>query len=49
MDYMTLFRLPTQMKITGRSSSITNAFINSIIPVVKPRVEEVQQALQYSK
>jgi len=34
------------MKITGRSSSITNAFINSIIPVVAPSADEVQQALE---
>lgn len=34
------------MKITGRSSSITNAFINSIIPVVQPTAEEVKQALE---
>lgn len=33
------------MKITGRSSSITNAFINSIIPVVVPSAKEVKQAL----
>ena len=38
--------MPTPMKITGRSSSITNAFINSIIPVVPPCAEEVQQALK---
>lgn len=46
MDYLSLFRMPTPMKITGRSSSITNAFINSIIPVVPPCAEEVQQALK---
>jgi len=46
MDYLSLFRMPTPMKITGRSSSITNAFINSIIPVVPPSAEEVQQALE---
>lgn len=46
MEYLSLFRMPTPMKITGRSSSITNAFINSIIPVVAPSVEEVQQALE---
>ena len=34
------------MKITARSSSITNAFINSIIPVVAPSAEEVEQALK---
>ena len=33
------------MKITGRSSSITNAFINSIIPVVHPTEEQVEKAL----
>lgn len=45
MEYLALFRMPTPMKITGRSSSITNAFINSIIPVVPPSAEEVRQAL----
>ncbi|MBL8516694.1 MAG: HNH endonuclease [Betaproteobacteria bacterium] len=34
------------MKITGRSSSITNAFINSIIPVVPPTAKDVKQALE---
>ena len=34
------------MKITGRSSSITNAFINSIIPVVQPTQEDVKKALE---
>jgi len=33
------------MKITGRSSSITNAFVNSIIPVVDPSPEEIEKAL----
>ena len=33
------------MKITGRSSSITNAFINSIIPVVPPTEEQIREAL----
>jgi hypothetical protein len=37
--------MPTPMKISGRSSSITNAFINSIIPVILPTAEEVKQAL----
>lgn len=46
MEYLSLFRMPTPMKITGRSSSITNAFINSIIPIVRPSAEEVRQALE---
>ncbi len=40
-----VFRMPTPMKITGRSSSITNSFINSIIPVVHPSDSEVSEAL----
>lgn len=46
MPYLSLFRMPTPMKITGRSSSITNAFVNSIIPVVPPSAEEVENALE---
>ncbi|WP_350316761.1 HNH endonuclease [Pectobacterium aroidearum] len=46
MNYLPLFRMPTRMKITSRSSSITNAFINSVIPVVYPNEEEVRQALE---
>ena len=38
--------MPTPMKITGRSSSITNAFINSIIPVVPPSADQVKQSLE---
>ena len=46
MDYLQLFRMPTPMKITGRSSSITNSFINSIIPVIMPTNDEVKEALE---
>lgn len=45
MSYLKLFRMPTPMKITGRSSSITNSFINSIIPVIQPTEVEVEEAL----
>jgi hypothetical protein len=45
MDYLSLFRMPTPMKITGRSSSITNSFINSIIPIIVPDNEQVKEAL----
>lgn len=34
------------MKITGRSSSITNSFINSIIPVIEPTNDQVKEALE---
>lgn len=45
MSVNALFRMPTPMKITGRSSSITNAFINSIVPTVEPTEDEVAEAL----
>lgn len=37
--------MPSPVSIYGRSSSITNAFINSIIPVVAPKYQEVENAL----
>ena len=46
MSYIDLFRMPTPTKITGRSSTITNSFVNSIIPVINPTEEQVSEALQ---
>lgn len=45
-DYLKLFRMPKPVAITGRTSSITNSFINSIIPVVVPTSDEVKAALE---
>lgn len=45
MTYLTLFKMPVPVKITARSSSITNAFINSIIPVYFPKEDDVKKAL----
>jgi hypothetical protein len=39
------FQMPTSVTITGRSSSITNAFVSAIIPVVFPTEAEVIEAL----
>ena len=39
------FDLPSQGNIKGRSSSITAAFIQSIIPVVEPEDSEVDRAI----
>jgi hypothetical protein len=39
-----VFSMPRPMKITGRSSSITNAFANAIIPAIQPTTAEVEQA-----
>ena len=40
-----MFRMPTPVKITGRSSTITNSFVNSIIPVIMPTDAEIKEAL----
>lgn len=40
------FRMPTAGSIAGRSSSITNCFASSIIPVIHPTASEVAQALR---
>jgi len=39
-------QLPTPGNIAGRSSSITNAFFNSIIPINEPSEEEELEALR---
>jgi hypothetical protein len=38
--------MPTAMTITGRTSSITNAFVNAIVPAVPPTEGEVMEALK---
>jgi hypothetical protein len=45
-NYLRSFRMPNPVKITGRTSSITNSFINGIIPVVAPTNSEVRTALE---
>ena len=40
------FKMPTLMKITGRTSSITNAFGNGIIPSIQPSDKEIDEALK---
>ena len=39
-------QLPATMTVTGRSSSLTNAFINGIIPVIQPTEAEELEALR---
>ena len=38
--------MPKAVNIMGRSSSITNSFINGIIPVIKPTDEEIYEAFE---
>ncbi len=40
------FKMPKPVKISGRSSSITNSFVNAIIPVIVPTEPEVAKALE---
>lgn len=39
------FAMPKPVRITGRSSSITNSFVNGIIPVIWPDAQQVDDAL----
>lgn len=41
-----MFAMPKPVRITGRSSSITNSFVNGVIPVVVPTEVEVREALE---
>lgn len=41
-----IFKMPAPVKITGRTSGITNAFVNGIIPVIEPTDEEIEDVLQ---
>lgn len=40
------FRMPSVQTMMSRKSSITNAFVNALVPVVPPSSEEIAQALQ---
>ena len=40
------FKMPTPVKITGRTSSIMNSFVNGIIPAIMPGDEEIALALE---
>jgi hypothetical protein len=39
------FRMPSVQTMMSRKSSITNAFVNSIIPVIEPSPDEIREAL----
>jgi hypothetical protein len=41
-----LFQMPKPVTIMGRSSSITNAFVNGIIPCIEPSDDEIKEALR---
>ena len=39
------FQMPTELKISGRSSSITAAFVSAILPQIYPTDDEIETAL----
>ncbi len=43
------FWMPSVQTMVSRKSSITNAFVNSILPVVQPTIDEIEQALHILK
>lgn len=45
MNYTEVFRMPKPVKIIGRTSSITNSFINGIIPCIMPSEEDIIKVL----
>ncbi len=45
MDIMKVFKMPKPVSIMARTSSITNAFVNGIIPCIMPSENEVREAL----
>lgn len=40
------FRMPHPVKLSGRTSTITNSFVNGIIPVRMPTEEQIHRALE---
>lgn len=43
------FRMPKAQTPVSRKSSVTNAFVNAVIPVVQPTAEEIAEALDILK
>ena len=43
---LALFAMPNPVRIMGRSSSITNSFVNGVIPVIAPSAAEIRAALE---
>lgn len=44
-DLLRVFRMPSVQTMVSRKSSITNAFVSAIIPVIPPTPAEIQEAI----
>jgi hypothetical protein len=42
---MEAFQMPLVQTMVSRKSSITNAFVNSVIPVIQPSLDDIEEAL----
>jgi hypothetical protein len=40
------FQMPSVQTMVSRKSSVTNAFVNSLIPVIAPSIDEIAEALR---
>lgn len=49
MSVRKVFKMPKPVGITGRTSTITNSFVNSIIPVIVPSDDELEESLRILK
>ena len=45
MKYTDVFKMPKATTIMARTSSITNSFVNGIIPCIAPAEEEIKRVL----
>lgn len=45
MKYIDVFKMPKATKIMNRTSSITNSFVNGIIPCITPTEDEIKKVL----
>ena len=41
------FQMPSFQTMVSRKSSITNAFVNSVVPMVPPSIEEIDEAFRF--
>ena len=46
MSIRKIFKMPKPVGIKGRTSTITNSFVNGIIPVIEPTDKELEESLR---
>jgi hypothetical protein len=45
-ELLRCFSMPSSQSVTGRSSSIRNAFVAAIVPIIRPSASDVETVLQ---